>query len=416
MLAGRRQALLPEHDQPADGRADQRDVGHPAPRRGDPAAGGGRGSGVARGHGGCGTATRPAPAGRPARPRRSGPPATRTATRPGPGVTATAAPTPTAAAGSTTDGTAAQRHRASCRSEAPRARIMVNSPSRCTATSRAPSSTTTAAIAARLTNSSDSTRCTASSVATKGGRTEARPSLRLIWIVADAPAAALRLGPHGRGRGQVGEALEDLQQPGRLVGRDTAQVEREAPQGAQRLGGRVALQGVQVGRTDEGGRAPEGHGIRRRVGQLGRGGDRVHRPEGRSGADGPDDPGDHHAAGRSAWSREPTCRPNRAAVAVVTATGNVARPPSAGPEHRPPKHRAWIRRPAARCGPARCGRAVRAGGRRWWSGAAGPHGERDRAGDHARTSPLRAGPGAGRRGAGRPGAGRGRSSSCASFR
>ena len=297
-LAGRRQSLLPEHDQPGGGRAGQRGVGDPAPRRGDPAAGGR--ARIRRGPrpGGCGTTTRPAAAGRPARPRRSGPPATRPATRPARGGQRRRRPTPAAAAGSTTAAPPARAAAASCRSEAPRARIMVNSPRRCSATSRAPSSTTTAAIAARR-HEQQRQHALHRVIGGHKGREDRDQAIAEADL--DRGGRARRgaeAGPHGRGRGQVGEALEDLQQPGRLVGRDTAQVERETPQGPQRLGARVALQGGQVRRTHEGGRAPVGHGIRRRVGQPGRRGDRVRRPEGRSGADGPEDPGDHHRAGR----------------------------------------------------------------------------------------------------------------------
>jgi len=113
----------------------------------------------------------------------------------GPGVARTAAPTPAAAAGSTTAAPPASAVVTSCRSDAPRARIIVNSPRRRSATSLAASSTTTAPITASGTNSSDSTRWTASSVATKDGSVLVRPLLRLIWIVADGPAAALRLVP-----------------------------------------------------------------------------------------------------------------------------------------------------------------------------------------------------------------------------
>ncbi len=72
---------------------------------------------------------------------------------------------------------------------------MVSSVSRCSATSLAPSSTAIAAMIARLTNSSDRARCTASSVATNDGSVVTRPLLRLIVIVADWPAAALRFVP-----------------------------------------------------------------------------------------------------------------------------------------------------------------------------------------------------------------------------
>ena len=111
----------------------------------------------------------------------------------GPGVTRTAAPTAIAAAGSTATAPPARATAPTCRSDAPRARIMVNSVSRCSATSLAPSSTTIAAMIARLTNNSDSARCTASSVATNDGSVLTRPLLRLIVIVADWPAVALRL-------------------------------------------------------------------------------------------------------------------------------------------------------------------------------------------------------------------------------
>ncbi len=113
----------------------------------------------------------------------------------GPGVTAMAAATATAAAGSTTAAPPRTATRAICRSEAPRARIIVNSVPRCTVTRRAPSSTTTAAITARLTNSSERARCTASSVATNDGRvTAVRPLLRLttngvVWPVVPASFA-----------------------------------------------------------------------------------------------------------------------------------------------------------------------------------------------------------------------------------
>ena len=108
-------------------------------------------------------------------------------------MTATAAPTPRAAAGRAVMAPPASATAATCRSEAPRARIIVNSPRRRAATSQAPSRTTTPPITARLTNISDSTRCTASSVATKDGSVVARPLLRLIWMVAARPADALRL-------------------------------------------------------------------------------------------------------------------------------------------------------------------------------------------------------------------------------
>ena len=113
----------------------------------------------------------------------------------GPGVTATAAPAPRTAAGRATAAPPPSATAATCRSEAPRARIIVNSPRRRAATRRAPSSTTTAAITARLTNISDSTRCTASSVATNDGSVAARPLLRLTWMVAARPADVLRLVP-----------------------------------------------------------------------------------------------------------------------------------------------------------------------------------------------------------------------------
>ncbi len=109
----------------------------------------------------------------------------------GPGVTRTPAPTAAAAAGRTTTALPARATEATCRSEAPRARIMVNSPRRCSATSRAPSSTITAAMTARLTSSSESTRCTASSVATNDWSTGTRPLLRLITVVEPSPAVVL---------------------------------------------------------------------------------------------------------------------------------------------------------------------------------------------------------------------------------
>ena len=109
----------------------------------------------------------------------------------GPGVARTPAPTAAAAAGRTTTALPARATEATCRSEAPRARIMVNSPRRCSATSRAPSSTITAAMTARLTSSSESTRCTASSVATNDWSTGTRPLLRLITVVEPSPAVVL---------------------------------------------------------------------------------------------------------------------------------------------------------------------------------------------------------------------------------
>ena len=113
----------------------------------------------------------------------------------GPGVASTAAMIPTAAAGRAAAAPPARATRATWRSDAPRARIMVNSVRRCSVTSRAPSSTTTAAMMARLTNSSDSVRCTASSVATNGERMMSRPQLSPNVTVADWPASALRLVP-----------------------------------------------------------------------------------------------------------------------------------------------------------------------------------------------------------------------------
>ena len=111
----------------------------------------------------------------------------------GPGVVRTPAAIATAVAGTTTMALPAKATAATCRSEAPRARIMMNSPRRCSATSRAPSSTITAAMTARLTSSSESARCTASSVATNDWSGGTRPLLRLITAVAAWPAAALML-------------------------------------------------------------------------------------------------------------------------------------------------------------------------------------------------------------------------------
>ena len=127
----------------------------------------------------------------------------------GPGVTAMAAATPTAAAGSTVTAPPRNATRAICRSAAPRARIMAYSPSRCTVTSRAPSSTTTAPIAARLTNNSDRARCTASSVATNGGRITVSPLLRLTTNgLAGLPVTArLELTELATGRYEVACSL-----------------------------------------------------------------------------------------------------------------------------------------------------------------------------------------------------------------
>ena len=111
----------------------------------------------------------------------------------GPGVARTPTAIATAAAGTTTIALPAKPTAATCRSEAPRARIMVNSPRRCSATSRAPSSTITAAMTARLTSSSESTRCTASSVATNDWSAGTRPLLRVTTVVAVWPAEALML-------------------------------------------------------------------------------------------------------------------------------------------------------------------------------------------------------------------------------
>ena len=91
-------------------------------------------------------------------------------------MTRTAAPAPSRAASSTAAAPPRAATAATCRSEAPRARIKANSPRRCSVTSLAPISTTTAPMTARLTNISESARCTAASVATKdaGARSPGR--------------------------------------------------------------------------------------------------------------------------------------------------------------------------------------------------------------------------------------------------
>ncbi len=61
-------------------------------------------------------------------------------------------------------------------------------------------------MTARLTNSSDSARCTASSVATNGGSTVVRPSLRLTSVVASWPAVAFRLVPTAAAAGRYDTA------------------------------------------------------------------------------------------------------------------------------------------------------------------------------------------------------------------